>query len=215
MRLARTAASSLLALLLLTPAPALACFDGYTASVGRVSVTVSGGPEWSRAFARDVASWLTRVDALLSAGDGATALFGDVTVTHAGIDRDARWRDDELPHLFDAVARLTRPSPAVRRAAVSHVVVPRTMQTFASHDPAAAVRFARSINDRQLGEEGFLSVGGFPALHDTAHVVDAVDAAGRPLFRVFVGAFLDGTSAQRAALSLAHDAGVHGFVRAL
>lgn len=186
--------AALFLVVMLAPAPAFACWDGYSATLGRVTVQSRSTDVWSPALAHDVANWLARIDALLPSS-GFTVDEPDV---------------DDLPTLFERTADLLRLSPTVRATAMAKTHEVYTVQVFASKTASGAASFASVLNAANVGEEGFLSVGGFPALHELAHVVSSGS-----VHRVFVGAFLDASRAYAARAAIARSSGVVGFVRLL
>ena len=139
-----------------------------------------------------------------------TAEFGYVELS--GSSRELTYPDGTMDRLFRVLARELGVSPAERRAALGATSGAHTVQVAASRDRAAAEALAERLADQ--GEHGFYEAGGFPALNATAHVVEGVDASGAPVYRVFVGAFLEGADAERVASRL-RAAGRRAFVRPL
>src|SRR5262249_26019597 len=116
---------------------------------------------------------------------------------------------------FSRVAAATRASAATVKRARAVDAAPLTLQVFAGHSEARAEAFAKRINDAGEGAHGFYNAGGFPANNPTAHVVDGVDASGRALYRVVVGAFLAKSDAVATGAELKKATGIAGFARAL
>jgi hypothetical protein len=199
-----------------------ACWDGYSASVRRVSVNAADDAAWSPERARALARWGARIDALLPTGTMVDSEFGFVTVCKTGKDgqcgatvAEIKWEDGQLATLFSRVAAATRATPATVKRARAVDAAPLTLQVFAGHGKVGAQAFASRINDAGAGANGFYTAGGFPASNPTAHVVSGVDASGRVLYRVVVGAFLAKSEALATAAELKTATGIGGFVRAL
>jgi hypothetical protein len=220
---------------LAAPTPASACWDGFSASDGRVQVNVAGETDWSPGRVRDVASWLARIDALLPAGTaveagtyGEEGAHGDASVCGASRADGTCHREiasfawnGKMESLFGRVARVVHASPeTVHRARARRARV-WTVQVFAAHDEASAGSVAEQLNERQKRgdgfscDEGFISVGGFPSWNDCAHVVDGVARDGTPVNRVVVGAFLDPGAARKALAEIGAHTPLRGFVREL
>lgn len=218
-------ASACMAMLLLAGRPAAACWDGFAAGAGNVSIRQGGDDQWHAEKARELAAWLPRIDALLPADTHLESEHGLVSlVPSAGgpAIAEARWTSGKLADLFTVVARV---APGARaRIAKGHAIVPFTVQVLGVRDPRRAAAFADALNERSDRDElvpsvGFYSAGGFPAIHPVAHVLEAPKAGDDddlppPLTRVVVGSYLDAASAQVTAAALtAH--GIPAFVRVL
>ena len=217
-------ASACTAMLLLAGRPAAACWDGFAAGTGRVSIRQAGDDQWHAERARELATWLPRIDALLPADMQLESEHGLVSVSPSAggpAIAEARWTSGRLADLFMVVARVT---PGARaRIAKGHAIVPFTVQVLGVRDPRRAAAFAEALNERSDRDElvpsvGFYSAGGFPAIHPVAHVLAAPKAGdddlAPPLTRVVVGSYLDAASAQVTATALkAH--GIPAFVRVL
>lgn len=190
--------------ILLAPSSALACWDGTYAVVGDVEL-MDFDIGWSPERAREVATWLGRLDALLPDGAVLRLEFGHATLELPdGRTLEPAWSGRSFPELFRAVAAAVSAPAATAGAARSLATPVFTVQTGAFTTRDAAERFAASLADR--GEHGFFETGGFPADNPTAHVIEAAGA-----YRVVVGAFVDRTAAQALATTL----GGAAFVRTL
>ena len=199
-----------------------ACWDGYAAFVGRVSLSVPDDAAWSPPLVREVALWGSRIDALLPPGTGLDSELGSVTYCKTGPAgpcgeslADLPYGVDPLPTLFGKTALLTHASGREIRRIMALTVLPLTVQVFASKSGRRAEALAASIDAAGAGDRGFINVGGFPANNPTAHVVAGKDAAGDPIHRVFVGAFLTRGDAALAEARARKVLGIKGFVRPL
>ncbi|APR81570.1 Hypothetical protein A7982_06919 [Minicystis rosea] len=200
-------------LLFITARPAAACWDGYAASVGNVSIQRSVDPAaWSPDDAREAARWGARIDALLPRGAELAVEHGAITCTSAtgacASFEPLSLPNDDLPSVFRAVAKAFRVPPA--RVQSARAIEPElyTVQVFAG--TASGARAAKQrVMDSDAGSHGFFVEGGFPAMNDTAHVLreDGVH-------RAVVGLFLSKADAV-AALADLRAKGIHGFVREL
>lgn len=208
---------TLLALMLLgvglTPAPALACWDGYSVQDGDVTFT---GPAdvWDPADARTSGSWVLRFEALLGPKGSLAAEFG-----YAWACIEERCEEVSIPGaspaiLFDAVARALAIPRARRAAALRLDAQPFAVQVAASRDRARAEALAARLSEADL-PMGFYEAGGFPADNPEAHVVAARDAQGQLVYRVVVGAFLDRDRAQDHRQQIAEVTGLPTVLRAL
>jgi hypothetical protein len=212
---------------------ARACWDGWAASTDRVSIRAPGDDRWSPERARDAATWLVRTQAILPEGARVDAFAGLVTVCRqpasasasaasatnpsdaCDVIGEAKTDSAELATMFGAVARILK----LRESETSHAramrAAPLTVQVFAAYDAVSAANIAKKLNDDDIGEHGFLNVGGFPAKNDVAHVVVERDANGARIFRVVVGAFLEKRDAATTLADVAARARLQGFVRAI
>ncbi|MEP7120314.1 MAG: SPOR domain-containing protein [Byssovorax sp.] len=224
MRLLRHVPAFAVALGAVLSAPrAEACWDGYSVSVGRVSLSVAGEEaEWTPALVREVALWGTRIDALLPTGTRLDSELGSITFCATSPDgacgasvAELPYSPDDLPTLFGKMAIVTHGSSNDIRRIMALNVEPLTVQVFAGKSARRAAAVAASIDAAGAGEHGFINVGGFPANNPSAHVVDGKDAAGHPVHRVVVGAFLSRGDAARVLASVRRALGIKGFVRAL
>lgn len=201
---------------------AQACWDGYSAFVGRVSLSVPDDAEWSPPLAREVALWGSRIDALLPPGTRLDSELGSVTYCKMGADgqcseslAEPPYGVDPLPTLFGKTALLTHASSKQISRIMALTVAPLTVQVFASKSASRAEALAASIDAAGAGDHGFMNVGGFPANNPTAHVVAGKDASGAPIHRVLVGAFLSRSDAAAAEGNVRKALGLKGFVRPL
>lgn len=218
----RTLALSLfLAAITLPSTPAAACWDGHLAVVGGVTMS-SGGTSWSPERARELATWLSRIDALLSAGATLDIQFGYARLCSGG-DRTGeegtctewQWDERSLAALFRDVAQRTRASEDLVRTARATRRDVHVIQIAAFRDRAQAEALAVRLADTGIGEHGFYQAGGFPADNPVAHVLTMADASGRAVHRVVVGAFVERSQAERVREALDGELGVRGIVRAL
>jgi hypothetical protein len=194
-------------------------------SIGKLSVSVATGEDatWDPTEIREVALWGSRIDALLPAGTHLDSELGTITFCKTLPDgtcgaslADIPYGNEPLPALFGQTAILTHASPAAIRRAMTLTVAPLTVQVFASKSPGRAGAVASAIDAAdEAGDSGFINVGGFPANNPTAHVVAGIDAAGKPIHRVLVGAFLARADAAAAEARVRKALGLKGFVRPL
>ncbi len=198
----------LLASLLLAPTRARACWDGFAASLGHVSVLVASDEAvWNSTEVEETALWLGRVNALLP-DNGSLELEHGYGVLDCGQGpAEFEWRGG-WPQLFQQVARQCHATSRARAEAMSAVTPVYTVQLAATHDEANAERLAEAVNTRELDASGFIEVGGFPAMNPVAHVV--TEGA---LHRVWVGAFLDRAEAEAVATLLGEGAYVRSLAR--
>ena len=197
---------------LFVPVPALGCWDGFSARVRNVDMM--GGDEgssWTPELARELATWLGRIDALLPR-DGSVSVrieWSEVTLESADGEATLRWNQRSFPALFDRIATALRIGARARARARATLVPVSTVQVASYLQRNQAEAVARRLSDHQRCEHGFLEVGGMPADNPRAHVLEETGADGRRLYRVVVGAFIDPGEAGRV-----RDAIVHGaFVR--
>lgn len=211
----------LLACLALTLArPALACWDGWSATVGRVDILQAGDETWSPATARDVALWGGRIDAMLPAGARLMSEHGSFALSDAsGTTQSGQWDGLHLEALFKLAAKILGRRAAAQGSAQDGTAL--TVQLFAARSQGSADAFAARLQAKagatQLSEPAsvFYTAGGYPSNHAVAHVVVERDGGGAPIYRVLMGAFLDRSNADAARRLLRDVAGAPGFVRAL
>jgi hypothetical protein len=201
---------------------AQACWDGYSAFIGRVSLSVPDDASWSPPLAREVALWGSRIDALLPRGTRLDSELGSTSYCATGADGlcsealvDLPGSVDDLPTLFGKTALLTRASPREIRRIMALTVAVLTVQVFASKSGRRAGALAAAIDAAGAGDHGFINVGGFPASNPTAHVIAGKDASGASIHRVVVGAFLTRGDAAIAEAGVRKALGLAGFVRPL
>jgi hypothetical protein len=195
----------------IAPRDAAACYDGWVAKVGDVSlVRAMAVGQWTPDHARHAARWGTRLDELLPAGAElevtnteafCSGACGSVSTIAAGTD--------DLPKLFREAARAFHVPPKRVRAAASAEAETFTVQLFAGSARGASAMKKRVV-DAEAGEHGFFDEGGFPASNDPAHVIR--DARG--VHRTIVGVFLSREAAEDARAALIAK-GFRGFVREL
>ncbi len=198
----------LLASLLLAPTRARACWDGFAASLGHVSVLVaSDETSWHPADVAETALWLGRVNALLPDNGSLELEHGYGSLDCGQGPTDFAWRGG-FPQLFQQVAQQCHATSRDRARAMSTVTPVYTVQLAATRDEANADRIAEAVNARELAVSGFIDVGGFPAMNPVAHVVSE-----GAMHRVWVGAFLERTEAESVATLLGEGAYVRPLVR--
>lgn len=196
------------------PHRAHACWDGHYAHVGNVELMGGGeGEEWSAAQARELATWLGRIDALLPRdGSGTVRVeWGTATVAIGEVETTFTWNGRSMAALFRGVAAVTRADLAMVRAAMSTAMQVTTVEAAAFASRARAEALAAQIAADGRGEHGFLEVGGFPAENPVVHIVEGADAGRRRIFRVVVGAFVDVAEAERVRVAV----GASSVVRSL
>ncbi|NUO47225.1 MAG: hypothetical protein HOV80_00055 [Polyangiaceae bacterium] len=220
---ARGATAALAFVAAMTPRDALACWCGYSGSIGNVTVTERlpnadyCPPAWEPANVRAWATELSKLDALLPPGlaidaaDGVAVLsirLGDFDVTL--VEQD--W-DGDVRTLFDHFAWLRNDS-SVREARRARPVV-FTVQAVAATDAARAEAVVVRMREAEVDEDGFFWAGDAPAINDPAHVVVEPDARGRKLHKVLTGSYLDLAEARAAAKDIEKKTGLDVFVRRL
>jgi hypothetical protein len=177
--------------------PAEACFDGYIARGRHLTLAVSGDSDWEPAHIRRVATWVARIDALLSEE------YEDLV------------RHEDFREIFREVADSVGASSERRARAFRIRVVPVTVQLLAVRNEASALSFAAAIEQTDSADGGFFESGGFPSINPRVHVVSERDRRGRKLYKVLVGAFLERREARKVLYDLEREVGVRGFVRKL
>ncbi|MFK7999931.1 MAG: SPOR domain-containing protein [Polyangiales bacterium] len=206
-----------IALAIVSPPSTQACWDGYAAVYG--NVTVQGGDtEWSPENARELAIWLPRLNALVGE-EPLEVVFGSAYVRDAEIEYP-RGRFDLL---FARVARKLELERPARRAAMRVGFEALTVQVGATRDRASAEALADRLMQSDPGyttgtfaaAHGFYEAGGFPADNSSVHVIESTDARGVPVFRVVVGAFLTTDVAQDVAAAMRRTHGTSAYVRRL
>lgn len=204
------------ALALVAPRDAAACFDGYTAAIGKVSLMRSlPVASWSPDDARHVARWGARIDALVPAGAHLDVISSYVSCTSAsgacGSVTEIDAGSADLRRLFQEVGTAFGASPGALRAAQRIEPALYTVQIFAGSERGAKAMKKR-VADLGAGAHGFYEAGGFPSVNDTAHVLR--DSTSGALHRVVVGVFLSKADAE-AALAEMRAQGLTGFTRDL
>ncbi len=199
------------------PSPAEACYDGYEANVRKASASVGDDARWDPDVARSVATWLTRIDALLP--DGVSVIVYPWGVECEGPACAEAHHDVKggFATAFAVTARNVGASPGTVRRARALGSEPVTIQVYAGAWQSARALAAR-IGEQQPEDAawtGFYDAGGFPAFRPAAHVVRATLPDGSVVHRVVVGAFLTVADAQGAQASLSAATGLQSFVRPL
>lgn len=219
----RLFATALVAATAVTALPnrAHACWDGVFVETDKVALAIAtdeSSATWSPERARTYAKWAGRIGALLPEGTTLSVEHGFITIckdaTESCIDIEQTWEDGHLFNLFEMTADLVDAPRGTIAKARRTTLTPLTVQVAASRNPGAAEKLAGRINAAQLGQTGFLDVGGFPTANADAHVVESWNGEA-PLYHVVVGAFLDRAQADEAAVTLEDALGLDGFVRAL
>jgi hypothetical protein len=211
-KLTQALSASLFALAaLVAPRAASACWDGYAATVG--DVTLRHGMavgQWSPDHARHTALWGTRIEALLPLGAHLEVDNGQATCSGScGKVGTIAVGTDDLPRLFREASRAFRVLPSRVREVLALAPQVFTVQVHAG-SARSALSARKRVNDLYLGLGGFFEEGGFPASNPEAHVLR--DARG--MNRTVVGVFLTRAAADAARATLATK-GISGFVRAL
>jgi hypothetical protein len=197
----------------LTPARALAGWDGYSVQHGSVAFT---GPDavWDPADARTLGTWALRFEALLGPKGSLTSEFGAATACVEDRCEEISIRSTSPAALFDAVARELAVPRARRAAALQVSARPFSVQVAASRDRARAEALATRLSEADL-PMGFYEAGGFPADNPEAHVLPARDAQGLTVYRVVVGAFLRRQQAHAHRQQITQATGLPTVLRAL
>lgn len=205
---------ALASLACLAPARAFACWDGFYVQAERVSFTGEGVEDWSPAQVRALATWTRRLQALVGPGGEVEADMGYASVCVAARCSEAAARSSRPDELFATVATALGASWRARSLALRVTAAPYSVQVAAVRDRAQAEALATRLSELEL-PHGFVEIGGFPADNREAHVLDAVDATGRPVYRVVVGAFLDRADASAHVAEIARATGLPTLPRAL
>ena len=196
------------ALVLFVPSIADACWDGYSAQVGNVSAS-GDDTTWDEATVRNHALWLGRINALLPQNAQIVVQLGFVTLDVGNTSDEFAWHDGDYRTLFDAVATRVGSSSEAKQRAMRTKTPVYVVQAGAFVKESRAEAWAAALSQRDEAEYGFIQTGGFPADNPEAHVVTT--SGKRKLHRVYVGAFLQRTEAEKLAKRL----GGGAFVREL
>jgi hypothetical protein len=203
--------------------PAFACFDGWSAAAGPISVVQATDGEWEPKMARDFARWSARLEMVIPPGSTLHVDHGHVSIGAKEVA--TRWDGRDLAKLFDLVVRDQHVGNVSGAMARDRVAL--TVQVLAVHDRKVAEAFAEKIDDRHRAPppdettppatlpSSFYEAGGYPAVHRVAHVLETKDGAEAPLFQVVVGAFLLRADADAARDVVEKSFGHRGFVRSL
>jgi hypothetical protein len=206
-----------LALLLLAVLPisrARACWDGHLAIVGDAMLFDTTDDRWSATRARDLAKWLTRIDALLDEGESFVVEHGVASVCAPDGTCQEWVPARSLPTLFAEVAAVTAAPAAEIAHARAIDARPLTLQAASFTDRARADALAARIDSDVAIEHGFYEAGGFPADNPVARVAEA-DVDGHRVYRVLVGTYLDSTAAAETRARLATELGLTAQLRPL
>ena len=158
----------------LIPATASACWDGLAAGGDGVSISLWQDASWNPARARQMAVWVTRLEAIVPADTSIEIMNGSLSCGGAGCPDGAflEVRPGDLAHAFDAAAKLFGTPRAAAARAKSLPSSLFTVQVFAGAEPGA-----RGARDRvpcparraRAGSLGLLHRGRLPG-----------DSPGRP-----------------------------------
>lgn len=190
-----------------------ACWVGYSAGVSGVHASVDEDlATWSPAQARHLATWLTRVAALLPPGVTLSVGLHVVPTMCEGhgcspaseLDVDPR----DWPEIFERLASRYGSSPEARDRARWLDVEVLTLQVFAGSIRGASAAKQRVL-DLDEGFFGFYGTGAHPGTMHDAHVLVDGD-----VYRVVAGAYLNRSDAESARVRLAR-VGVRAIVRRL
>ncbi|MEM7606144.1 MAG: hypothetical protein AAF411_12385 [Myxococcota bacterium] len=180
-----------------------ACFDGYVAVAGDVMVQAADD-QWSARRARQLATWLPRIDAL--SGDTVEIYYSSAYLADG---TELTYAPDHFDELFETMATHLNVADAERLAAKSLETRALTVEVASFRRRADAREYARALLARLDGDEdeamdvaygslaGFYEAGGFPSNNPPIHVVPGRDR-GRRIHRVVVGAFLGEDTAEQA-----------------
>lgn len=194
--------------------PARACWDGELGTIGDVTY-MGGRVGWDADRARELATWLARLDAVLPDDASLMIEWDFVSLCRDGACDDWRWDGRSFAALFREVSRRSGAAPASIRRARGLTTPVHTVQVAALSDRARAEALAQRITEAGAGAHGFYETGGFPADNPVAHVISGSDAQGREVHRVLVGAFVDRREATASRDRLEGQLGLRGMVRAL
>lgn len=193
---------------------AFACWDGYAATVGHMSIqTAMGGPvTWNPTDAHVATLWAKRIDALLPPGVDLT-FNGSIVCSGERCPPDTAWNlpfDASYGEVFLAVANAFGATAAQRGAALQLEFPLYTVQVFAG-TKAGALALRDRMNGMDLGTiaDGVFEEGGFPSYNPPVHAI--ADADDPTLFRVVVEEYGDLATAKAAQAELLK-AGIRGFV---
>lgn len=194
--------------LLSAAAPAGACFDGFQARMHESSLLMTGSGEWSIGEARTLARWDARIQALgasarthaefstLEVCDGGATLGDASCVSHVIPDFYDLDVDGVMSRTFDTIAKTRGIDERRAQRARAAQGVLYAVQVGSFRDPQRAQALAETLNlDPPWEAQTFYTAGGFPAIHDMAHVVRA-DVGEQRFHRVVVGVFTDGEEAR-------------------
>jgi len=200
-------------------APALACWDGMAAAGQRVDVSVWRDASWRPETAQSMATWITRLDALIPEGTTVTILNQSIMCDGPACPESVFGLEEpvsgDMPSAFAVTAKMLKVSPAVRARAASLTSSVYTVQVYAGAKKGALAErehIHALADELEVGLSGFYVEGGFPAIHPVAHIVREGDT-----YRVVVGAHRTIANARIAvdALSAKGVKGVKGFVRTM
>lgn len=207
------AGTAALALVLgLCTSPAFACWDGYAASYGRVTV-MGGDMVWDAKKAELLARWLPRIDAIVPAGETLEVYFTEAALSGG---RTVEFPAERYDVLFSRLAGAIGTSASDRRTAMNAAREAMTIQIAATRDRARADALVASLSDMDdehaVQAHGFYEAGGFPAFNPAVHVITRREADGSEVHQVVVGAFVDRARAAEVRADLA-SRGFRAFIR--
>ncbi len=206
------------ALAAVLPARAQACFDGLSATGEGVRIIQVQEAQWDPATARRMASWVTRLEALVPARttieitNGSVSCEGDGCANPAWIDLPS----GDMVQAFAATADLVGADAASIARAGRLTSSVFTVQVYAGSRKGALAMRERihALDVAALGDlAGFYSEGGFPAVHPVAHVLHD-PSEGTDTHRVVVGVHRRVGEA-REIVPILRAAGFPGFARPL
>lgn len=196
---------------------ALACWDGYAASVGDATLqrSTSRFVQWNQQDARLSTLWARRIDALLP--DGVKLAYDGYL--HCSGEKCPFDLDQSLPfsasfgEVFVAVANAFGSTANQRGAALLLEQPLYTVQVFSGWKETS-LAYRDRLNAMSLGDiyGGIFAEGGFPSFNAPVHAI--ADGANPNLVRVIVEVYGDVASAKAAEAELRR-AGIEGFVTEL
>jgi hypothetical protein len=205
-----------LALALLTPKPAVACWDGLLLAHDSTTIQIDVGSRWY-VDVESAADWMVRFDALLSADAELEIVFGSIFITDAsGTCSEAEIVEeaDDFEEAFALVARACGRSKADVAAARKLEGDLFTVQLLSTSDRAKAESTIEHLEGNMCSWSGFYTEGAFPGITTCAELETVVLADGREVHRVLVGNFLDRASAELVRAEIDDELGVGSMVRA-
>ncbi len=195
----------------LFPGTAFACWDGYRAQVGEVTLSgAEGYASWDPARARSATRWAARFDAIVPRG--VTLDVSNQGMRCEGASACAKLEAIEVgsedpKRAFDALADAFGISKRARAEALAVAQPVYTVQVFAGSKGSALALRDRLNGMAERGDldpevaDGFFEQGGFPASNPIAHAV--ADKDDEKIVRVVVEEYATERDARAAAKRLA------------